>query len=247
MTVWLGGLLPLLLVLKKESSLAILASPRFSVLALMSVAVLGVTGASNWLEYVQSWKAFISTTYGQGLLLKTIIFGILFCLGTLNLFVFTAGLFEGKSNALRSMMRSIRIEIVLGILLLIFVGIITGVAPAHDALQARIQQGFIETAKLNDVDLMLRIAPAKIGDNEFRVELNDRRPHAEHVPAEVLLRFTSKIIDMGTQQVETTSADGINFTARGSFFSMNGEWEVEVILRRAGFDDVHQSFILITE
>jgi hypothetical protein len=49
-------------------------------------------------------------------------------------------------------------------------------------------------------------------------------------------------MDMGTQQVETLTEDGKVFSARGTFFSMNGEWQVEVILKRVGFDDIRHSF-----
>jgi hypothetical protein len=133
---------------------------------------------------------------------------------------------------------------ILGMFLLLAVGVMTGVAPAFDALEARHQQGIIQTTRVDGVSLMLRVAPGQVGDNEFGIEFTDPRPGAASASPEVLLRFTMTSMDMGTQQVKTTSVDGRRYTARGSYFSMSGPWRVEVILRRAGFDDVHQTFDL---
>ena len=58
-----------------------------------------------------------------------------------------------------------------------------------------------------------------------RVEFTDTRPGANIVAPEVLLRLTATVMDMGTQQVETTSVDGLRYTARGSYFPMQGPRE----------------------
>lgn len=92
--------------------------------------------------------------------------------------------------------------------------------------------------------MLVRIVPGEGGDNEIGVEFTDTRPGATEVPPEVLLRLTSTAMDMGTQQVETTSINGFRYTARGSYFPMLGPWEVEVIIRRPGFNDVRQTFEL---
>ena len=86
--------------------------------------------------------------------------------------------------------------------------------------------------------------PGESGENEIGVEFNDTRPGANAVAPEVLLRMASMSMDMGTQQVQATSVDGLRYTARGSFFSMAGAWELEVIIRRSGFNDVRQTFEL---
>jgi hypothetical protein len=86
--------------------------------------------------------------------------------------------------------------------------------------------------------------PAQGGDNEIGVEFTDDRPGASEAPPEVLLRLTAIEMDMGTQQIEATSVDGRRYTARGSYFPMIGPWELEVIIRRSGFNDVRQTFEL---
>jgi len=90
--------------------------------------------------------------------------------------------------------------------------------------------------------MTLRIAPAQIGDNEFAVDVSDRRPGAAAAPTRVLLRFDMQGMEMGKTQTEAAAAGGERYTARGSFTSMGGRWHIEVVLRRAGFDDVRHTF-----
>ena len=49
---------------------------------------------------------------------------------------------------------------------------------------------------------------------------------------------------MGVLQTDTQTTDKQRYTSRGSFTSMGGRWNVEVVLRRAGFDDVRHTFSL---
>ena len=49
-------------------------------------------------------------------------------------------------------------------------------------------------------------------------------------------------MDMGIQQIHAASADGLRYTVRGSYLSMQGAWEMEIVLRRPGYDDIRQTF-----
>jgi hypothetical protein len=138
--------------------------------------------------------------------------------------------------------RSVRVELLAGALLLLAVGAMTSVAPSKTAWEAHEQQGLAQAATVGDVDLVLRVAPAMIGDNEFAVDVTDRRPNALEAPSKVLLRFDMIGMEMGELQTEAKSTTQQRYTARGSFVSMGGRWHVEVVLRRAGFDDVRHTF-----
>jgi copper transport protein len=244
MTVWLGGLPMLFLALRQADVPAPVLVPRFSEAALISVGLILATGVYNGLAYVQSGEALTATTYGRALIAKTVIFALLYVLGTVNLFYLSPRLQREGDNARNALGRTIRIEMVLGILLLFAVGILSGVAPAFEALQAHQEQGIIKSARVNGVDMLVRVMPGEGGENEIGVEFIDPRPGANAVTPEVLLRLTAMDMDMGTQQVQTTSVNGLRYTARGSFFSMAGAWELEVIIRRSGFNDIRQTFEL---
>jgi hypothetical protein len=47
---------------------------------------------------------------------------------------------------------------------------------------------------------------------------------------------------MGKLQTEAARSEGERYTTRGSFTSMGGRWNIEVVLRRAGFDDITHVF-----
>lgn len=242
--VWLGGLPMLYLALRQAGVSASALVPRFSKAALASVGVIAATGLYNALVFVRTGEALAGTTYGRALVVKTGIFALLFALGAANLFILSPRLREAGRPARTALRRSVRIELALGALLLLAVGVLTSVAPGFEALQERQAQGIIAAARVDGVKLLVRAMPGETGDNEIGVEFTDKRPGAAQVTPEVLLRLTALGMDMGTQQVQATSVDGLRYTARGSYFSMAGPWEVEVILRRPGYNDVRRTFEL---
>jgi mono/diheme cytochrome c family protein len=163
-------------------------------------------------------------------------------LGAVNHQILTPRLQRTVEPSVSWLNRTVRLELMLGVLVLIAVGVITGSAPALEALQAQKRLGILREANVNDVHMVLRIAPGQVGDNEFGVDITDHRPGATAVSPSVLLRFTMLDPDMGTTQVEATPSNGSRYTARGSYLSMVGTWQVEVILRREGFNDVRRKF-----
>jgi copper transport protein len=250
MVAWLGGLAPLLLALRAARQqpeqalpLAILI-PRFSRLALPCVVLLTLTGLYAYLLHINRLDLLAATTYGRALLIKLGIFGLLFLFGALNLGVLSRHLRAGGNRLARAFGRSVRGELVLGTLLLLLVGAMTSVAPSETAWQAHEQLGMIQEARQGDVAMVLRVAPARIGDNEFAVDVADKRPGAQDSPAQVLLRFDMQGMTMGVLQTEAKATGLERYTTRGSYTSMGGRWNVEVVLRRAGFDDVRHTFQL---
>jgi hypothetical protein len=90
----------------------------------------------------------------------------------------------------------------------------TSVAPSKIAWQEHERQGLAQAATVEHVDLVLRVAPAQIGDNEFAVDVTDRRPGAQGAPSKVLLRFTMLGHTMGTLQTEARTTNQERYSAR---------------------------------
>ena len=250
MVAWLGGLVALAIAIRaarrtpeQALPLAILI-PRFSRLALSCVVVLALTGLYSYLLHIGGLDLLAATTYGRALLIKVGLFALLFLLGALNLGILSPRLRNAGDRLARAFGRSVRTELVVGTLLLLAVGIMTSVAPSKSAWDAHERLGLSQEAKEGDVDLVLRVAPAQIGDNEWAVDVTDKRPGAQNAPSKVLLRFDMQGMAMGVLQTETQTSDSERYTTRGSFTSMGGRWNVEVVLRRAGFDDVRHTFQL---
>jgi copper transport protein len=248
MVAWLGGLIPLSLALRAVRRtpegavpLAVLI-PRFSRLAATCVVTLTLTGVYSYLLHINGLNLLVATTYGRALLIKLGLFGLLLLLGGLNLFILSPRLRSFGNRLAGAFNRSIQTELVAGAVLLLAVGAMTSVAPSKSAWEEHERLGISQAATEGDVDLVLHIAPAQIGDNEFAVDVTDKRPGAQAAPAKVLLRFDMLGMDMGLLEVETKAASPQRYTARGSFTTMGGRWHIEVVLRRAGFDDVRHTF-----
>jgi copper transport protein len=244
--VWLGGLLPLagaLTMARRNPQAApspALLVPRFSRLALAAALTLTLTGSLNALQQIGSLEMLLGTTYGRALLLKLGLFGLLLLLGAVNLLVLTPRLrARGDTRALG---RTTRAELAAGAALLLAVGLMTSVAPSKVAWQEQQRLGVSQHTSEGDVDLTLRVAPAVIGNNEFAVDVQDRRPGAQAAPTKLLLRFDMAGMEMGQLQTEAAPAGAERYLARGSYTNMGGRWHIEVILRRAGFDDVTHVF-----
>ncbi len=250
MAAWLGGLPGLALLLRAgwgRPGWAAALIPRFTWVALPAVALLALTGFISSLLNVRTVEALLSTTHGRSLVAKLALFAGLLALGAANLFLLSPRLRRREDSAARGLGRTVRVEIILGLAVLAAVGLMTAVAPAYDALEAQRRLGFSESARLDDVRLTLRVAPLQVGDNEFAVDVIDNRPGADAAEPAVSLRFDNYNWHIDTFQVETEPVGGGRYLARGAHFAIPGDWQIEVILRQRGFDDVRHTFDMIVE
>jgi copper resistance protein D len=122
---WIGGLVPLMLLLSvaREETGAWIAiasdvTRRFSTLGILSVATLIASGTVNAWFLVGSIKALTGTEYGRVLMLKLVLFVVMIAIAAINRNVLTprlaASSADGRPTALRSLIRHCVYEIVLG-------------------------------------------------------------------------------------------------------------------------------------
>ena len=247
MVVWLGGLIPLIAAIGwgrgNEKGIVLRdLIPRFSRLALLSVGVLVLTGSySAWLQ-IGRLDIIDQTTYGQAFVFKLLAFSVLLVLGYVSLRRLTPQLRQRGNQAAPAFGVTTRIELAIGVFALLCVGVMTSVAPSRVAWSEQERLGMAQTASTGNVDLILRVAPAVIGDNELAVDVIDRRPGAEAKPAKVLFNFGMIGMEMGELQTEAASNNGERYVTRGSYLSMGGRWQIGVTLRRAGFEDITHTF-----
>ncbi len=83
---WLGGLLALAAILVPSAHLEVLHDvlPRFSVVAIVSVVTLVVTGALHALAVAGSLSVLLTSTYGAVLMAKIIVFAVMLLLGNVG-------------------------------------------------------------------------------------------------------------------------------------------------------------------
>jgi putative copper resistance protein D len=140
---WPGALVPLaavLLLLLKTSQVEaiVLAAPlvrRFSASSLIAVAGMAFTGMLNSIFMVGSFRAMVTSAYGQILAAKLILFCAMIGLGAWNLFLLKPRITVdlpiaslGQKSALLLLLRNVLWEIGLGTIVLLIVGLL-GITP----------------------------------------------------------------------------------------------------------------------
>ena len=247
---WLGGLVPLGMMLlhrrfRRLADGGVLldrAARHFSDLAFVSVIVLALSGVYSAYLQVRNLPALVGTRYGQVILVKAGLLALLVGLGALNQLGILPSIARQGARALRRLGQSVRVELVLGALALLAAGALTSLAPGYDALRANQRMGLHERWQGDGVRMDFRVAPVQVGDNEFGVEIADSRPGAGKVNGTALLRIQAADESTGQVQVEAKPSAVLRYSARGSYLSKMGVWDVLVIWRKNGFNDVTHVF-----
>ena len=249
MSIWLGGLIPFVIVLIEARRAGDLPLTwlirRFSAVAFLCVTILAATGIYNADALVGTVNGLTQTTYGRALLIKLSVFATLFALGAINLLLITPRIEHAHDAWARWLGRTVRTEMAAGALLLLIVSVLTASAPAVDVLAAQQASG-VHIAHVSGVAIKMWVVPATPGNNVFAVDVSDGRRNAAAAPATVILRIaktgSNGLAASAVTQIETTPGGGKRFTAAGSYISSTGAWSIQVIVRKKGFDDVLTSF-----
>jgi copper resistance protein D len=140
---WIGGLMPLLLLLGEArrhndlngASIALAAARRFSTLGIISVGVLLATGLVNSWILVGSLRGLVGTDYGRLVLVKVALFAAMICIAAVNRMVLTPCLANPPGSlpqieALRRLQRNVGIEIAIGLGVFAVVAVLGVLHPA---------------------------------------------------------------------------------------------------------------------
>ncbi len=141
---WVGALLPLIVLFAAahadDASLAMArtATARFSILGIVSVGTLLVTGIVNTYYLAGSVPALLHTDYGRLLLIKIALFLAMVAIAAVNRFHLTPQLAQQASiaasrNALRQLRRNASIEVLAGAIVIAIVAALGTMAPAIHA------------------------------------------------------------------------------------------------------------------
>ncbi len=107
---------------------------RFSVLGIISVCVLLVTGIVNACFLVGSFAALFGTPYGRMLIVKLAVFAAMLALAAHNRWHLTPQLAHGDATARRSLRRSATLEVIGGVAIVAIVGALGTMIPgAHQS------------------------------------------------------------------------------------------------------------------
>lgn len=142
---WLGALLPLVLLLVylarfQEDGWALAAArtgSRFSTSGILAVGILLVSGTVNAAFLLGGMHSLIDTAYGRLLLLKIVLFAAMVSLAGINRQYLLPRLHAGADQAsptVRTLIRSALVEMALGLLIVCIVGLLGIMPPATEMI-----------------------------------------------------------------------------------------------------------------
>ncbi|MCL4559830.1 MAG: copper resistance protein CopC [Chloroflexi bacterium] len=227
----------------------------YSRFAAVSVGIVIGTGIFSSAQQVYSPDALIETFYGRTLVFKILLVGIVGLAGLTNSLILHPALASVPGRILRkpegwtllplrNLPTIIRIEAILGLVVLALSGLLTSNPPAYgiEFQSAAVNQPDQGSKLIGDLLINLSIKPNHPGQNLFYITaVSSRRP----APAEVLrviVRMRYQEQDLGQQEaiVEPTGNDDYRFGSNN--LSLPGRWAIDVVVRRKGVPDITATF-----
>jgi copper transport protein len=262
--VWIGGVvqfaavMPVLLrKLSAEERSRVLGAtiPRFSLIAIASVAVLVATGLFQWWIIVGDIHGTLHSAYGQTIIAKVVLLVPLLSLGAANLLIVgprlkrlgTASAGAVRSNLVSSFRLTVTAEVLIGFGILVASALLTSGSPpfsASSALSAARDAGaIVQRQSAGDIDITTSVAPGTAGPNVIDFFLKDA-PSEDTPIQRFIVRFTYLDEALGTTESDAAEMHPTHYELTTSQFSLAGRWKMEVVVRRFHLDDVRTSFEL---
>ena len=225
------------------SRLTVRLLPRFSLVALVSVDILAITGLYMAVLRLGSWDLLFSTLYGKTLIVKVLLAAPMVGMGAVNL-LWTTPAMKRAAGALSDapvvtfFRRFVTTEVTLGITVLLTVGLLTNLPPARTTATA---SSVSQKATVDDLNMVVTIEPGRVGLNTFTLQVTSNGQPVVGAK-QVALRFTPKIANLAPSQAVLTDMGNGTYSARGAYFSLPDDWQVQAVVRRDGKFDAFANF-----
>jgi len=219
--------------------------PRFSILALLSVNVITLSGIYSAYLRIGSLDALLNSLYGQALIVKLLIALPMVALGAINLLVITPRVKQASTqqpplsaHVADGFRRIILTEISLGLALVLSVSVFTSIPPAR---LTSTSPALSASAPADDLKIDLDILPGRVGLNTFTLKLTSNGQPVDETK-EVALRFTPTKVNVPPSEVQLTALGGGIYSAKGAYFSLPDTWQVQAVIRREAKFDTFANF-----
>jgi len=247
---WVGGLVPLWLVLRAapgddRRAVARILVPRFSRVAAIALATLTVTGIYSALIHVPSVRAFMITAYGRTLLIKLALVLPAAALGAYNRLVLRPRLERAASEMAvqRRFLRVVGAESLLGAAVLLAVAALTITPPAAVSLPTPAAPPLIFAGLAGPFRVHLTISPAQPGWTRLEAVVQSPKGAVDPESTRILVRLRKLDEELDPVTV-TLRPEGTRFVTEGGELGVPGWWEVQVVVRRRGAEDASTAFPL---
>ena len=228
MSVWIGGLVALVLVLRREGASTI--ARRFSAVAFAAVGVLVVSGVAQGWRQVGSLDALKHTTYGHLLIIKV---GLV--AAVLAIAYFSRRMLQDHDEVDTGRLRTkVAGETGIAVAVLVVTALLVNAVPAI----AQRSGPFSATVLTGNRSASLSIEPAHVGANVLHVILFGTTGVLDPA-AEITAQITLPSRDVGPLPLKLTPAGPNHAIGNGIDIPFAGKWTLDVAARFGEFDEVH--------
>jgi len=245
---WLGSLVALHAVLRRDASRSAEALWRFSRLATGMVALLAAAGVALAAFQLRALESLAATPYGRLVLFKAALFAALLALAAINRFVLMPRLAHGAPQATRALTRVVGLEVALVLAVLGVTAVLVQTSPrgepgldAPGAATAFAAAPVSKTlAAAGGRTATLTLAPARPGRNTLAVELRGADGRAlDPAAVDVSISHPAAGIEPLQRAMRRTAAG--RWVHEGTEWALGGTWRVEIRARLDDFEDARWS------
>ena len=212
---------------------------RFSTFALVTVAVLVLTGVVQGVLRLSLVQDLWETPYGIAVLAKVVLLAVALVAAALNLLRWGPHLRAARDpeRARRWLARDVAAETVAIVAILVATGLLTALVPPAQASGAAYQS----TRHAGGMRLELLLASTSPGQNRYVLRATEGlRPVTDAL--RVAFRFTMIEHDMGENELLAEQRAPGEYVAAGNVTAMFGTWRIQAIVRRPDRADVSTTF-----
>lgn len=247
-SLWIGGLLHLAVVIwslrdvRVDTRVQLLADlvPRFSNIGLITVCTLFITGVYNASLTVGSMEALFSSPYGNSMLIKLGVIIPVLMLAAVNLLVIRPKLkIDFNKRMVLYLRRVVTTEAILGVCVLAAAGNLATIPPVRTFSRQMVLQSNVE-----NLTVRFSILPGYVGVNQFDVHLSDMSGKSVTDADEVLVRFIPLSAEIGQTNASLNNQGDGHYILQGSYLSLPGEWQAQIVVRRSEGYDAYTNFNL---
>lgn len=233
-SMWFGGLAVIGVVLFNkavDTSAKHLAIKRFSRVGGYCALTMLTTGLLQAWRQLSDLHALITTDYGRLVITKTALFVVITSVAWLS----HGAVQRSNNNSLR---RSLTIELVLALTIMVVTTVLVGTSPHATANQLTT---YDRQSNAGNLKISLHVAPTKTGPTAMDITITDINGSLQNVP-EVSGSLTLANIGIGPLPLFFHATGGGTFTTDNAVIPISGIWTISVVVRTNDVDQTSTSF-----
>jgi len=212
--------------------------PRFSLTASVMVFLLLTTGFLSALVEIDTMEKLWETKYGVALLVKLGLTFPLLAVAGYNAKWGKVRLAEGAPGEPRRFLMFATAELALGLAVFGAAAVLTQTTASKSITLEQDTQAYDQVSPFGDLQLRLQIDPNRTGLNTYRVNVADSAGQPIETERVRLTFRYQEDAAIGASTLALSPAGLGDFLGQGPYMTLEGQWRVEVEVRRLTADDV---------